>query len=147
MVTKFFHFFILISFFCQSQEKYTNGTVGFEINQKTIKGYEFEIYQTKKMYCIYLKKRLDGHALEIKDSIIILKKTVPKNYFFATEGELNTKKMICYNLPAIVKKTVQYEGDFYKKIYRCWYYDLLKEKIIEIKLPNKNYKVYDQSHD
>ena len=71
---------------------YTNGVVG--VDGYTKNDYLFEIYKNNSNFYIYLKKRIHEDSIIVLDSNIISKKSLPLNYYFASEGEFNLKKLL-----------------------------------------------------
>ncbi len=112
--------------------------------------YEFRFCQDKTNFYISFRKNIStdkNTKYRTIDSLIVPKKNFRSDYYFTDTGEYKVNKKLYQSLPAIVKKTKTYQGRFYKIIYKAWYFDIEKEKIVEIKLPDHNFKAYDESHN
>ncbi len=132
------------------KESFSGGRVDVDGINKENMMYEYELMRSKVRYYIYFKKNIgtnENPKYKTLDSLIIYRNKLPKDHYFTDTGLYEKDKIKYQSLPTIVRKTKTYQGDFYKIIYKAWYYDIKNKKIKEIKLPNKNFKVYDQSHE
>ncbi len=107
--------------------------------------YDYDAYENKHYCYVYLKKNINTKHNPIYknvDSLRISKAKWKRNYYLTDTGEFEIENKKYGSLPAIVKKEKYYYGEWYRKIYRAWYYDLKNEIIKEIKLPNPKFKAY-----
>lgn len=150
-IKKILILFVLISNISNGQNKEIKRLCskgGLEINGERFLNYEYEVLDDRSNIYIYLKKKYKAEKItKIIDSLVVSKKNIPKNFVYTDTGKYIFKGIIYTNLSCIVKKTLKYEGKYYKKIYQAWYFDFEHELIKEIKLPNKNLSALDKSHD